>query len=239
MASTGSSVGLAAAADASASSAAVSAKEAQPVAVTRTTEQAASRPRRRRMGHEVMSRRAAVQPPVGGTGRSAARQAPGSAGEDLGQVVANGHVELVIRALLGALVGAPPEELAGVTKPTTFELVVLDLDDQLRPQRNPREVLFGVPAALRARHAVLAVLLDLSVRPLLPRVPVQRLGPVGRQLLDQLRAAGHREGRGDADVLQGALVVEAEQQRADDRPALVPPEPGDDAVRGAHVLDLD
>ena len=68
---------------------------------------------------------------------------------------------------------------------------------------------------------------------------LERVLPVGRQLLDQLGPPGHREGRRDADVLQVAgVVVEPEQQRADDRPALVPAEPGDHAVRRPHVLDL-
>ena len=57
-------------------------------------------------------------------------------------------------------------------------------------------------------------------------------------------AAGHRERRGDADVVQAAGVVEqAEQERADRLgpaldAALVPAQAGDDAIGGALVLDL-
>jgi hypothetical protein len=50
------------------------------------------------------------------------------------------------------------------------------------------------------------------------------------------------ERRRNTDVVQRALVVvEAEQERADElvRTVLVPPEAGDDAVRSAHVLDLE
>ena len=55
-------------------------------------------------------------------------------------------------------------------------------------------------------------------------------------------AACDRERRGDADVVQRALVVvEPEQQRADQRAGalLVPAEAGDHAVGGAHVLHLE
>ena len=70
---------------------------------------------------------------------------------------------------------------------------------------------------------------------------LERVHPQRRQLLGQLLAHRHRERRRHADVLQAAaVVVEAEQQRADlVVAALVPAEAGDDAVRGARVLDLD
>ena len=64
----------------------------------------------------------------------------------------------------------------------------------------------------------------------------------GLELLDQLGAAGRGERRRDADVLQPAVGVQAEQQRAEQRPlgrrGLVLPVAGDDDVRGALVLDL-
>jgi hypothetical protein len=51
----------------------------------------------------------------------------------------------------------------------------------------------------------------------------------------------HRERRRDADMLQHVVVVvEAEQQRADDAFALlVPAKTRDDAIGGAHVLHLE
>src|SRR5438477_171635 len=71
-------------------------------------------------------------------------------------------------------------------------------------------------------------------------VTTTRAPPVGRQLVDQLLAPAHGERAGDADVVEVAVrVVEPEQQRPDDPAALVPAEPGDDAVGRALVLDLD
>src|SRR3712207_7651142 len=61
----------------------------------------------------------------------------------------------------------------------TTEIYTLSLHDALPifgPQRHPGQVLLRVPPALRARHPVLAVLLHLRVGPVLPRVPVERLG---------------------------------------------------------------
>src|SRR4029078_8019988 len=81
----------------------------------------------------------------------------------------------------------PPEELPGVTKSSSLELVVLDLHDQFRPQRHPREVLLGVPPADCPRHSPLRAvgcvlpLGTLSVGPVLPRVPLERVRPIGRQ----------------------------------------------------------
>src|SRR5678816_4726607 len=61
------------------------------------------------------------------------------------------------------------------------------------------------------------------------------------QLPDELSAHRHGEGRRDADVLQDALlVIQTEEQRANRIPAgSVPAKARYDAVRRAHVLDLD
>jgi hypothetical protein len=62
-----------------------------------------------------------------------------------------------------------------------------------------------------------------------------------RQLLHQRAARGHRERRRHPHVVQASLVViEPEQKRADELAGsgLVPAEPGDDAVGGSRVLDL-
>ena len=66
-------------------------------------------------------------------------------------------------------------------------------------------------------------------------------GHQGLQLLEQLAAAGHRERADHAHAGQVPGVgVQAEEQRADRlRAALVRPVPGDDAVRGALMLDLE
>ena len=79
-------------------------------------------------------------------------------------------------------------------------------------------------------------------RPLAPRVPFQRVLAQGLELLRELAAHRHGEGRGHAHVMERARrVVEAEQERPHALVAavLVPAEPRHHAVRGAHVLDLD
>ena len=82
--------------------------------------------------------------------------------------------------------------------PLPGDVVVADLDDQLGAQALPGELLVGLPAALLALAAL--------------------AGPVGLEQVDQLalllRAA---EARAVADDVQLAgVVVEAEDQRADD-----------------------
>ena len=63
---------------------------------------------------------------------------------------------------------------------------------------------------------------------------------VGRQLVDELTAAGHAEPGRHADVVERAFgVVEPEQQRADASAVFVRAEAGDHAVGGPLVLDLD
>ncbi len=69
------------------------------------------------------------------------------------------------------------------------------------------------------------------------RVSAQRL-QVGRQL----PARGHRKRGRDADVVQPLpIVVQTQQERPHQLvpPVLVPPEPGDNTIRGARVLHLD
>src|SRR5688572_9796525 len=98
-----------------------------------TLEGTARRPRCRRMITNV-----------GGGGRTCRRSRPigGPIGlQDLRQVVPHRHLQLVVGAGQRVTVGAPPEELAGVTKSASLELVVLDLHDQFGAQRDPGEVL--------------------------------------------------------------------------------------------------
>src|SRR5262249_52898899 len=113
----------------------------------------------------------------------------------------------------------------------------LDLAHALDAQRLPREILAGAPAALRAGHALRRVG---RVRPLLPGVRRECALPQRLELLRELAPRGHRERGRDADVLERSpVVVQAQQQRADDAfPFLVPAKARDDAVGGARVLDL-
>src|SRR5262249_58526298 len=60
------------------------------------------------------------------------------------------------------------------------------------------------------------------------------------EFLGQRRLLARLDGRGEADVMQQAVVVvEPEQQRADHLPALIVAEAADHAVGAAVLLDLD
>src|SRR5688572_25077330 len=84
-----------------------------------------------------------------------------SARQHLGQVVPYRDVQLVVCAARGLAVGPPAEEVTGVTKSTTLELVVLDLHHEFGTEGYPREVLLRVPPADRTGHPVLTCLLHL------------------------------------------------------------------------------
>src|SRR5262249_39090024 len=149
-----------------------------------------------------------------------------------------GFLKLSEAATLRFAVGPPADELRSVPEPGAFHVVVADLDDALGPQRDEREVFAGVPAA------VLGLARMTSTRGGLwhpvPRMAVEG-GDQRLQLGVQGLALGERERADDADAGQVAvLVVKPKQQRSDRlRAALVYPVPGDHAVRGPLVLDLE
>src|SRR5436305_7274771 len=58
-------------------------------------------------------------------------------------------------------------------------------------------------------------------------------------MLQQRRRLTDAKRRRDADVLEAALVVQPEEQRARQRPVAAPAEPADDAVDGAALLHLE
>src|SRR6185369_2626827 len=89
-----------------------------------------------------------------------------SAAEDLSDLGGRGHVELVVAALFRALVRAPALEVGRVAETRALEMVVRDFDDALEAQRDPAQIFASVPAARRARHALVFVL---PLRPLAPR----------------------------------------------------------------------
>src|SRR5262249_48551340 len=157
--------------------------------------------------------------------------------EDRRQLVGRRHLELIVAAVLRGSVGPPAQERRRVPETTALQVIVLHLADALDAKRLPGQVLARVPAALRARHALALVR---RVRPFPPGMVLERSGAQRRQLGGERAPCGHRERGRDPDVLQRAvLVVQPEQQRADDsRALLVPAEAGDDAVCGARVLDL-
>src|SRR5471032_1001232 len=86
-----------------------------------------------------------------------------SRAEDLLELVRRGDLELVVTAVLGPLVETPALENRRVTEARTLHVVVLDLAHALDPQRLPRQIFTGAPAAPAARHA---------------RRVTERLGPV-------------------------------------------------------------
>src|SRR5262245_40189518 len=167
------------------------------------------------------------------------REREGLQAEDLGELVGDGQLELVVGARGGRQVGPPALEAGGVPEPVALEVLVGDLGDELDPQRLPPHVLLGVPAAGGARHPP-ARLVRLGVGPLLPGMPVERALPVRLELLGELLPQGRGEAARHPDVVQRPLVVvQTEEQRPDAVAVLVGPEAGDDAVGGALVLDLE
>src|SRR5437762_6532213 len=201
--------------------------ESRPVTTTRAPSEANSR--------AMWTPMPAVDPVTRATSPSSR---PTSGAEDVGQLRGNDDLELVVGAGLGIAVGAPALEVGRVAEALALHVLVGDLANKLGAQRLPRHVLALAPAAEPAGHR--APRRSDRLRPPGPRVAVEGVLPVGRQLVDQLLAPAHGERAGDADVVEVAVrVVEPEQQRPDDPAALVPAEPGDDAVGRALVLDLD
>ena len=138
--------------------------------------------------------------------------------EDLLELVRRRDLELIVAAVGRRLVGPPAQEHRRVAEAVALHVVVLHLAHALDAQRLPRQILAGAPAALAAGHA------RQSPAPA-PR-PTRATGCSSsaslaqrRELRGQLLPPRHRERRRHADVMQPArVVVEPEQQRADERP---------------------
>ena len=64
-----------------------------------------------------------------------------------------GDLELIVAAVARRLVGTPAQEDRRVAEAIALHVVVLHLAHALDPQRLPRQILAGAPAALAARHA--------------------------------------------------------------------------------------
>src|SRR5512132_296175 len=159
--------------------------------------------------------------------------------EDLGELVGDGRLELLVGARARIPVGPPVLEPGGMTEAVTLEVLVGDLGDEFDPQWLPAHVLFRIPAARGARHAA-PRLLRLGVGPLAPRMPLEGVLPVRLELFGELLTERRREAARHPDVVQRPLVVvEAEQQRTDAVAVLVGAEPGDHAIGGPLVLDLE
>ena len=118
------------------------------------------------------------------------------------------------------LVRAEAKEARTVADAPLLDLVVADLDHELRPERRLRE-LSGAPAVRLGEAAV-------------GRALQQRLHELERHVV----SCG-RDGAG-TDVVELVLVVEPEEQRGEPRRLLLPADADDDAVRrllGLHLHD--
>ena len=157
---------------------------------------------------------------------------------DLGQVEAYGALELLVGAGLRLAVRTPPAELRGVPEPGALHVVVGHLDDQLRPQRHPGQVLLGVPAADGARQP--ARRLRVGLGPRAPRVAGEVLDRVRRELVDQLGAGAIGNDAATPTCWSAPSSSYRPSSSEPTTPAgLVPAVAGDHAVGGALVLDLE
>src|SRR5262249_22961677 len=126
-------------------------------------------------------------------------------------------------ALSRRFVGAPPQELGSMAKAVAGEMVIPNFNHEFGLQGLPLRRPTSGPSAWAARRVA-----GESGR-------CDELFELDRQRF--LLVAGYR--RGKADVMQKAVVVmEAEQQRAHHRFALIVSEAADHAVRAAILLDL-
>src|SRR5262245_2344400 len=131
--------------------------------------------------------------------------------------------ELLERALARGLVGTEANELGAVAKAVAADLVVADLDHELRLHRAPLFGAFGAPPAWSSRRLA----------------GEARRRDEGLELRRQRRAVLVGDGRGETDMVELAVsVVEPEQQRADLIAAATIAESADHAVRSAMLLDL-
>src|SRR5262249_44543453 len=126
-------------------------------------------------------------------------------------------------ALLRRFVGAPAQQRGAMPKAFAGEVIVANFHHELRLYRHPFARALGRPATRAAgriagKTSVHAELLEFGRE---------------RRLFLAL------DGRGETDMMQQALlVVEAEQQRADDILSFIVPEATDHAVGAAVVLDF-
>src|SRR5438876_8699785 len=124
--------------------------------------------------------------------------APGARAEHLLELERGRDLELIVPAVLRALVGSPALEHGRVTESIALHVVVLHLAHALDAQRLPRQILPRAPAALTARHA--HHLRASEFGPLPPGMPLERARTQRRELRRELPPHCHRERRGDADV---------------------------------------
>ena len=164
----------------------------------------------------------------------------GPSPEDLGELGGRRDLELVVAAVRRRLVRPPAQEDGRVPEAVALQVVVLRPRTRARPAAAPTTG--PCPRSSGSGRPACAGDLRAALGPVAPGMRRERVLAERLQLLRQLLPRGHGERRRHADVVQRArVVVEAEQQRADERPRalLVPAEAGHHAVRGARVLHLD
>src|SRR3984957_8927410 len=127
-------------------------------------------------------------------------------------------VELSERALLRRLVLAPAAQLCTVANAPGGDVIEVDLNDQLRAQRHPLEVLAGAPTT-GLRRAALARL-------------------IRSEEADETLLLSHAETGAVTHDAQLAAVVETEDQRPHCFRFLTRPPADDDGVDRAYPLDL-
>src|SRR5690606_26358896 len=131
----------------------------------------------------------------------------------------------------------PAYKSGRVAEPLPLQMIVGDLDDQLRPHRLPARVPRARPTARSTRQPRRAGLVSGARE---PRVAALGVLAERGELFGDAGALGGREPRRDADVAQDPRLIEqAEQQRTHTVAVLVPAEAADDAVGRALVLDLE
>ncbi len=107
--------------------------------------------------------------------------------EDLRELVRRRDLELIVAAVVRLPVGPPAQEHRRVPEAIALQVVVLHLAHALDPQRLPRQILAGAPAALPAGHALPSPLR--RRRPLAPRMSSSASLAQRRQLLRQRACA--------------------------------------------------
>src|ERR1700738_167109 len=132
--------------------------------------------------------------------------------EDDGEFLGRDDFELGEGAALRAAVGTPAAEESHVAEAAGLRVFVGDFDNELGTEGFPRQVFAIAPAALRAGHAVGFVLaLGTVFDPVAPWVVGKRILPIRCEKLDKFTTFRPGKAGADADVLQYAGVVEAEQ----------------------------
>src|SRR4051812_23057799 len=106
--------------------------------------------------------------------------------EDLRQLLRRHNLELLVGAILRFLVCAPATELRSVTETIALHVIVGDLEHELGTHRLPRQILAAAPATLTTRHPMRRVVVLRKIRPIAPRVILQRVLAIGLEHLHEL-----------------------------------------------------